>query len=123
MLTNQNKKEKGGLGEGIASQYLKDCGYQILERNFKSKRSEIDIIAKQNDCLVFVEVRAKSNSHFGFPEETINKKKINKIKRGVSDYLNFKKGKENFRIDAICLIFDKNNQLRALNHYQDITNN
>jgi len=122
MLTNPNRKERGELGEKIASQYLKNNGYQILDRNFKSKRSEIDIIAKQNNCLVFVEVRSKSNDHFGSPEETITKKKINKIKKGISDYLNFKKGDESVRVDAICLIFDKDNQLISLNHYQNIVN-
>ena len=55
----------------MARDTLKKRGYRILETNFRCRRGEIDIVAQQKDCLVFVEVRTKSNLDFGSPEESI----------------------------------------------------
>ena len=73
-----NNKEKGDLGEVIALKYLIKSGAEILERNYKIKTGEIDIIAKVDNELVFIEVKSRSNTRYGYPAEAVNYKKINK---------------------------------------------
>ncbi len=117
---NPDKKELGRTGEDIAEKYLIKHGYEILKRNLKTKRAEIDIIAKKNGILVFIEVRSKTNNNFGTPEETINKKKRWKLEQNARGYVSFKKYQGIYRIDAICIIFDKDRKVEKLNHYENI---
>ena len=70
-----NNVEKGILGEKIATEYLKSKGAYILENNYKIKSGEIDIIAKLDDELVFVEVKYRKNFIYGGPECAVNFKK------------------------------------------------
>ncbi|MEN3013917.1 MAG: YraN family protein [Endomicrobiia bacterium] len=99
-----NKVSLGSFYEKVAIKYLKSLKYKILEKNFKTKHGEIDIIAydKKNDCLVFVEVRYRKNSFFGTPQETVNINKQRKIILSAMWYLklNSKNFKE-FRFDII----------------------
>lgn len=74
-----NNKEKGNLGELIALRYLIKNGAKILEKNYRIKTGEIDIIAKIEDELVFIEVKSRSSTRYGYPAEAVNYKKINKI--------------------------------------------
>ena len=100
-----NKKSKGKAAEEKAASYLKSLGYEILERNFRSKFGEIDIIAKDKDTLVIVEVRSKSYSFFGTPEETISKSKAKKIIKTAEFYIQTKNPNfENVRFDIISIL-------------------
>jgi putative endonuclease len=74
-------------GEAIAERYLTTKGYSILALNYRFEKSEIDIIAKQKDSIVFVEVKARSTNRFGFPEEAISEKKKEKLMEGAEAYL------------------------------------
>ncbi len=69
----------GKRGEEIAKEYLEKKGYKIVERNYKTKYAEIDLVAKRKNELVFVEVRTKIGDYFGTPEETIDKRKLRKL--------------------------------------------
>ncbi|MGN0014985.1 MAG: YraN family protein [Candidatus Gastranaerophilaceae bacterium] len=97
-------KQTGKLGEEIAAKYLKQKGYEILACNVHfSRNCEIDIIAKEKDTVVFIEVKTRKSLGFGHPFEAINKKKLQKIYFGVLSYIqenNIKK----YRIDAIAVI-------------------
>jgi putative endonuclease len=79
-----NKKQKlGEQGEAIAVGHLKKAGYKIIETNYRTKLGEIDIIAKDKDTIVFVEVKARSSVHFGSPKWAVTPKKQKKnINRG-----------------------------------------
>ena len=80
MYYKLSNKEKGRFGEEIAAKYLENNGYKILERNFHySKYSEIDIVAKERDVLVFVEVKMRTTTDFGHPFEAISRKKLENI--------------------------------------------
>lgn len=101
-----NNKEIGKLGEDLAAEYLQKEGYIILERNVHFSRAcEIDIIAKHKNTLVFVEVKTRTTTSFGYPTEAITKTKYQNLKTGLFTYL-----KENniqklaFRIDVISII-------------------
>ncbi len=98
-----NKREFGAKGEDLACEYLIKNGYEIIDRNVHFSRfCEIDIIAKQKDTLVFVEVKTRKSNDFGTPLEAITKTKYNNIKTGVFSYINETPVKhKNFRIDVI----------------------
>jgi len=110
-------RQIGFLAEDLAVATLKEKGYLILERNFANRFGEIDIIAKDKDILVFVEVKAKTGVDFGLPEEMVNKKKLEKIRHMALIYTQG----ENLpsRIDIIAIVFD-NNQLLRLTHYENV---
>jgi len=74
-----NRQEVGKLGEKTAQKFLKKRGYRIRETGFRCRHGEIDIIAQKKDCLVFVEVRTKSNLDFGTPEESITRAKKERL--------------------------------------------
>ena len=65
-----HSRDIGALGEKIAAEYLTGLGYVILERNFRSREGEIDIIAHKDDFLVFIEVRTRTSTSYGTPEES-----------------------------------------------------
>lgn len=75
------KKEFGNTGEDIATEYLEKQGYIILERNFYCKQGEIDIIAKDKNEVVFVEVKSRSDVGYGLPSEAVTKQKIKHLCR------------------------------------------
>lgn len=82
-----NKQDIGAKGEAKAVDFLIDLGYKILHNNWRFKRSEIDIIALDSNILVFVEVKLRKASNFGFPETTVNDNKIKKMHEAADSYI------------------------------------
>ena len=70
-----NKRAAGADKEQLAARYLVDNGYTVLERNFRNKTGEIDIIAKKDNYIVFVEVKYRSNNIYGYAVEAVNYRK------------------------------------------------
>lgn len=105
IMTN---KEIGQLGEELACQYLLKNNYAIIEKNKRfSKFCEIDIIAKDRETLVFIEVKTRNSEFCGSPLEAITKSKYNHIKTGLFTYLQESKVKyKKFRIDAISVVLN-----------------
>ena len=101
-----NNKDKGNLGERLASQYLQSLGYEIIERNLRySRYGEIDIIAVEKNTLIFVEVKARRGLGFGHPFEAINPQKVNQIQNIAKAYMAQENNKyKNCRIDGISVI-------------------
>lgn len=83
----ENTKVLGTKGEVLASQILKQKGYQIIATNYCNKIGEIDVIAKQEDTLVFVEVKTRSSVKFGLPSQAVNYPKQKKIRTVALSYL------------------------------------
>lgn len=75
------KNTTGKLGEEIAKRYLLDKGYKIIAKNFRIRGGEIDLVAIDNDTVVYIEVKARTSRRFGLPEESINKYKLKFIER------------------------------------------
>ncbi len=102
------RRETGALGERIACDFLGKNGYEILENNYRCPEGEIDIIAKQEDTLVFVEVRTKRSRLFGSPEESITPAKREKL-RTLAQY--YRQEHENlplnWRIDVVAIEMEK----------------
>ncbi len=111
----------GRFGEGIARQYLEKKGYKTIEQNYRTRYCEIDLIVSDKTTLVFVEVRTKKNELFGSPEDTLNKKKLNKLRKGSVWYVYKEKHGKTYRIDAVCIVLGENDKIQRINHYLNIT--
>ncbi|MDR1066943.1 MAG: YraN family protein [Clostridiales bacterium] len=90
----------GAVGEDLAARFLLGSGYKILETQFRSPYGEIDIIAKDDDYIVFVEVKYRATIAFGSPGAAVTKSKREKIIKTAMSYIS-KNPDENFRFDVI----------------------
>ena len=113
-----NTKDLGNIGENIAIELLLSKGYNILERNWRFRKAEIDIICKKDNILVFVEVKSKSYKYFGEPEESISVYKENLIIDAGNQYMLSVNHMWEIRFDIISVIFDKNNNA-TITHFKD----
>lgn len=103
--TKQENRVKGDIGENKAVKYLTDKGYEILETNYKNKLGEIDIIAKDDTRIVFVEVKARATAKYGYPREAVNEYKQRKIKMVAESYLKSKRLLNSYiRFDVIEIL-------------------
>jgi putative endonuclease len=101
------KQETGKRGEQIACKALEKKGYRILERNYRCRHGEIDLIARHHDYIVFIEVRSKTGDAFGSPEESVTEAKKKKIIATALDYLQNHRGlPENWRVDFVAIELD-----------------
>ncbi|MBP3359865.1 MAG: YraN family protein [Clostridia bacterium] len=106
----------GELGEEAACEYLKSKGYFILQRNFRCKTGEIDIIAVIDGCTVFAEVKTRKNDCFGAAAEFVDYRKQAKIKRAAMYFL--KNQDEDMRFDVIE-VYHSRGQVTQINHITD----
>ena len=77
----------GKEGEYIATEFLKNNGYKILDRNFACKRGEIDIVAFKDEQIIFVEIKSRTSTKYGLPSEAVTKEKIKHLLRTAETYL------------------------------------
>ncbi|MCL4385194.1 MAG: YraN family protein [Actinobacteria bacterium] len=108
---SENNKTIGKFGEKIAALYLENLNYKIVYKNFKCRYGEVDIIATSGKDLVFIEVKTRHNINYGFPYESVNEIKLEKIKK-ISQYFllkenYFEKNNFNIRVDIISIIISK----------------
>ncbi|MDI6618475.1 MAG: YraN family protein [Clostridiales bacterium] len=109
-----SSKDKGDLGEQAAVEYLIKNGYSILQRNFRTRYGEIDIIGRDEDYIAFIEVKTRKNNEFGLPCEAVTKNKQNKIIRMAMMYISQKRLYGlNFRFDVVETIIS-NDEIRYL---------
>ena len=114
-----NKQELGKAGEEISCIYLEQIGYRIIERNFSCRQGEIDIIAKDKDEYVFIEVITRSNIKFGRPKEAVNEPKQKHIYKSTKFYLYLHKLNDAFiRFDVIEIYFI--NERYKLKHLKQV---
>jgi putative endonuclease len=93
----------GQSGESRASTYLKGLGFKIIERNWRHRHDEIDIIAEYQGCIVFVEVKTRENNSYGRPEEFVSKKKQRFIIRAANEYMVAKQIDKEVRFDVVAI--------------------
>jgi putative endonuclease len=96
-------KQSGQLGEQLAADYLIQHGWEIVARNYRHKRSEIDIIASNGKILLFVEVKTRSNMAFGMPENFVNNRQAERIISAADHYIREADWKEQIRFDIISI--------------------
>jgi putative endonuclease len=117
----KERKTLGDLGEQLAKNYLQKKGYKLIETNYRCHSGEIDIIARQKDCLVFVEVRTKSTLDYGTPEESLSAKKQAHMIKSAYHYLqNHRKLTENWRVDLVAVELDALNKLKRIEILENV---
>ncbi len=95
-----NKRRSGNLGEDLATAYLRNRGYTILERNYARSGGEIDVIAREGSVLAFVEVKARTTVRYGTPAEAVNRTKRMRILRTAMRYIS------EHNLDDVAMRFD-----------------
>jgi putative endonuclease len=127
MITS--KRKTGNLGEDIATTFLVKRGFKILERNFSKPWGEIDIIAEKAGIVRFVEVKSVSREiregvtreKAGYrPEELIHASKLRKLSRTASLYMESKRDKREFQLDAITVIIDKKRKVARCKLFEQV---
>ncbi len=114
--------QTGNFGEVLACNFLKKLGYRILERNFRIRGGEIDIVCRQKDYLVFVEVKTRYSHQFGEPAESITHWKIKALLKTALFYIQkIKWGDRGYRIDLVTVDFTNNPEDPKIELTRDIT--
>lgn len=110
--------ETGATGENLARALLEHKGYAILESNWRYKRAEVDIIAKDGETLVFIEVKTRSTDAFGKPEEFITPQKESLLVAAASAYMEQTGHDWAIRFDIISVIYRSERDYR-IEHFED----
>ncbi len=109
--------ELGKKGEQLAFKYLIDEGYEILEKNWRFQKAEIDIIAKKETILVCIEVKTRTSSDFGDPQDFVTQKKIKLLVMAMNEYVIRKELDVEVRFDIIAITKNKSTQM--IHHLKD----
>ena len=112
-----DRAETGAMGEDLAAGYLRQQGYTIRDRNWTSGRTEIDIIAEDNDYIVFVEVKTRSADFQVHPRDAVNVPKQRTIIFAASNYIDRYHINKEARFDIITVIF--NGREREIDHIEN----
>ncbi len=112
------RKEFGDWGEDIAVKFLLENGFTILMRNFRAARGEIDIIAREKNCIVFVEVKTGNSHKYGPPEERITPAKQRQLYKIANQFIAENPKLDcDFRFDAV--IIDGSRERHEIRHYRN----
>lgn len=95
--------EFGRQGEDLATGWLARQGFSILSRNWRHGRYEVDIIAGRSAILHFIEVKTRRSTYFGYPEESVSRKKIEHIMQGASAWLNQRPDYRRIQYDVLAI--------------------
>ena len=118
MMSN---KTLGDFGEEVAADSLRAKGYRILARNWRTSAGEIDIIAEQNDVIVFVEVKTRTSDLYGTPQDAITQNKRRRIIRSSLVYLTEKDLLDrDWRVDMVAILCGRNWVVTNVEHYENV---
>lgn len=109
--------ELGKKGEEVSVEFLQQKGYKILERNWRFKKAEVDIIACKNHVLAIIEVKTRSTNYFGDPQDFVNPKKIKLLVEAINEYVITNDLDVEVRFDIIAII--KNQENLEVEHLED----
>ena len=105
------KKELGKKGEELALRFLKKKGYRIIEKNYVCKMGEMDIIGKEKDTLVFIEVKTRTSTEFGPPQLAVHSSKQRQLSKVALNYLNEKRLNDvKARFDVVAIVLEQNRE-------------
>ncbi|WP_064967137.1 YraN family protein [Tenacibaculum ovolyticum] len=107
----------GLKGEELAIEYLEKNGYLIVEKNYRYRKAEVDIIARKDTVLVVVEVKTRSSNYFGNPQDFVNPKKIKLLVTAIDDYVVKRDLDVEIRFDIIAIL--RNKEIYNIHHIKD----
>ncbi|MDP3697293.1 MAG: YraN family protein [Candidatus Taylorbacteria bacterium] len=119
----KNTSEFGQWSENYVAQYLENKDYRVVDRNYRKKWGEIDIIAQKEGILIFVEVKANKEDLAGFePERRVSPEKLRRMNRAIQTYLAYKKygPDQEWQIDIISLTLDRDRGVAKIKHFKNI---
>lgn len=112
------RKEIGSKGENIAADYLIERGYLLLDRNYHTRYGELDLVMLENGMIVFVEVKTRTSTSFGTPEESITLSKLEHLENAGLLWLQaHPESPDDWRIDAVSIFMQKNGKIRDIRHF------
>ena|SRR5271157_339130 len=109
----------GQVAEARAAEYLAGAGYTVIDRNWRRRNGEMDIVARDGEWLVFVEVRARRGTALGSPEESVTRRKQSRLVQLAQQYLVECAWDGPWRIDVLALLYGPDGSLASLNHLRD----
>lgn len=109
----------GIWGEELAIEYLREKGYVILDHDLRSGHRDIDIIARQGDYIVFMEVKTRTNREFVDPLFAINHQKLKNLRMAISHYIKSRKINNPWRFDVITIVGSMADSNPEINHIED----
>ncbi len=117
--SQQSAHDRGVLGEELACEYLAKKGYSIIERNYRIRGGEIDIITRDGKDIVFVEVKLRNSTRFGYPEESVSYTKKKRVARVIKSFLHSTGARYScVRFDIIAIVQDVSGT--KMNHIEDV---
>ncbi len=121
-MKNMSKINTGRDGEKIAVAYLKKQGYSISETNFRCPLGEIDVIAREKNEIVFIEVKTRRSNQLGYPEQAVGMRKQSKLSKLALWYLQEKKLSDvNARFDVIAItLLPEGNEIKLIKNAFDL---
>jgi len=117
-----DRKGLGARGESLAAEYLQEQGYTVLARNWRlSRLGEIDIVAREGGCLVFVEVKTRRNRTYGLPEESLTRTKQVRLLSLAQEYLATEVGSQDvaWRIDVVAIEISSRGNVQRLDLFRN----
>ena len=115
----KNQTQVGQEGERLAAEFLVGKGFEIVVKNYRHRRAEIDLIVKRDDWLIFVEVKARSSMNYGHPEDFVGTQKISKLFEAAEEYIYATDWQGHVRFDVISV---KLGTEPVIKHFEDAIN-
>ena len=112
-----NTKDIGNKGENLTVEYLLSNDYEIIVRNYRYKRCEIDIICKKGDILVFVEVKIRNSNKYGYPENFVSISQQERIKTAAENFIIDNNWNKNIRFDISSIV--KHQKSYKITYFKD----
>ena len=116
-----DKIQTGIKGESLAAEFLKKKGFEIVARNYRHKRSEIDLIVRRDDWIIFVEVKTRTSTPFGQPEEFVDYAKARQIFQAAEEFIFSTDWQGHVRFDVISVIIRQEEE-PEIEHFEDAIN-
>lgn len=117
--TNENVR-RGRKGERAAVRFLKKSGYRILDRNWKFGRYELDIVAQQENCVVFVEVKGRQSHSLQTGYDAVDRHKKEALQMAIRAYMQHHRNIYHYRLDILAIDWDEKGKFLSIHHYENI---
>jgi putative endonuclease len=115
---NHMKKQLGQWGENLAAAFLIKKGYQLLAKNWRTRFGEVDLVMRQGETNVFVEVKTRRGLGFGYPEDALSAAKLEKLECACEDYLASHNLANDWRLDCLAIIGDPHLGIKDIQHIE-----
>lgn len=117
------RARRGAAAEAFVAGRLERAGYQVIDRNWRARSGELDVIALQGELLVFIEVRSRRGEAMGTADESVDARKLQRLMSTALAWLDAHPdhAERLWRVDLIAVTLDERGALAAYNHYENLT--